>query len=70
MKASVSSPQEYRLVWDENSNWYVIPVGEETTFIHWCAAERGERHYPEGFEPCEVSLPENLRFTGWREETT
>lgn len=61
--------QEYRLIQDEDSHWYVIPVGEEETFVKWMAAMAGCRHLPAHFDPIRVDGPHTVAFTGWREET-
>ncbi len=63
----VKPQTEYRLIQDDNGAWYVIPLGEERTFVHWQAAMRGERHMPGHFEPRQVDGPHSVAFREWRE---
>lgn len=62
--------QEYRLVQDDDGDhWFVIRADEVAVFTHWCAAMRGQRHFPQDFSPVQVDGPHTVVFTGWREDS-
>lgn len=47
---------------------YIIRADEQSVFEHWCAARRGQRHFPQNFNPFRLDNPEKLRFKEWRIE--
>ena len=71
MKAPIGlNPIEYCIVKGNRGKLYVIRADEVATFTKWIFAKKGQRHFPADFEPFLLDSISNLRFTGWREETT
>lgn len=57
--------REMRLI-QCNRQWYVIPADEVSVFVHWCSAEKCQRHYPADHRPIRVDGPEGITFTEWK----
>ncbi len=59
-----------KLIQDESSHWYLIPVELEQEFYHWMDAmdEGGMEWNGYDFDYCRIDGPHRLVITAWEEE--